>query len=102
MARTTVDDCIQRCENHFELAFGAAGRAREILSGMESKVPVDGDKPVVVALREIAKGETVLNPAPEEEAAAVIAAAAAPPEAESPDEPEPPEADGVLIEKPDE
>ncbi len=58
MARVTVDDCIKKVENPFELALLAAKRAYQISKGSPSKVSEDNDKPVVLALREISEGLT--------------------------------------------
>ena len=58
MARVTVEDCIERIPNRFELVMLAAKRSREISSGSSLTVERDNDKNPVVALREIAD-ETV-------------------------------------------
>ncbi len=58
MARVTVEDCVERVPNRFELVLLAAQRARNISRGEEITVDRDNDKNPVVALREIA-GETV-------------------------------------------
>lgn len=58
MARVTVEDCIDKVENRFELVLLAAHRARMISSGSPITVDRDNDKNPVVALREIAD-ETV-------------------------------------------
>jgi DNA-directed RNA polymerase subunit omega len=55
MARVTVEDCIDKVENHFDLVLLAAHRARELSTGAEITVPRDNDKNPVVALREIAE-----------------------------------------------
>ncbi len=55
MARVTVEDCVDKVANHFELVMLAAHRAREIAAGAELTVPRDNDKNPVVALREIAE-----------------------------------------------
>src|SRR6476619_7392605 len=54
MARVTVEDCIDKVENRFELVLVAAHRARMISSGQQITVDRDNDKNPVVALREIA------------------------------------------------
>jgi DNA-directed RNA polymerase subunit omega len=54
MARVTVEDCIDKIENRFELVLLAAHRARLISSGQPIQVERDRDKNPVVALREIA------------------------------------------------
>ena len=58
MARVTVEDCIDKVENRFELVLLASHRARVIASGSPITVARDNDKNPVVALREIAD-ETV-------------------------------------------
>jgi DNA-directed RNA polymerase subunit omega len=58
MARVTVEDCIERIPNRFELVMKAAQRARGISAGAPLTVDRDNDKNPVVALREIAE-ETV-------------------------------------------
>jgi len=58
MARVTVEDCVDKVPNRFDLVLLAAQRAREISGGAELTVDRDRDKNPVVALREIAD-ETV-------------------------------------------
>ena len=58
MARVTVEDCIEKVQNRFDLVLIAASRARQIMAGAEITVPEDRDKNSVIALREIAE-ETV-------------------------------------------
>ena len=55
MARLTVEDCLPHVDNRFHLVLVAAKRARQIAMGGEPLVPVDNDKPTVLALREIAE-----------------------------------------------
>ncbi len=55
MARVTVEDCVDKVENRFELVLLAAHRARMISSGQQLLVERDKDKNPVVALREIAE-----------------------------------------------
>ncbi|ALG89114.1 DNA-directed RNA polymerase subunit omega [Rhodovulum sp. NI22] len=55
MARVTVEDCVDKVPNRFELVMLAAHRAREITSGSALTVDRDNDKNPVVALREIAE-----------------------------------------------
>ncbi|HRX70640.1 MAG: DNA-directed RNA polymerase subunit omega [Candidatus Competibacteraceae bacterium] len=57
MARITVEDCLDRVDNRFELVLIAARRARELALGREPLVPWENDKPTVVALRELADGK---------------------------------------------
>jgi len=54
MARVTVEDCVDKVENRFELVLLSAHRARMIASGSSLTVARDNDKNPVVALREIA------------------------------------------------
>ncbi|EJL22196.1 DNA-directed RNA polymerase subunit omega [Novosphingobium sp. AP12] len=54
MARVTVEDCVDKIPNRFDLVLLAAQRAREISGGAELTVDRDRDKNPVVALREIA------------------------------------------------
>ena len=54
MARVTVEDCVTKIPNRFELVMVASQRARNISAGMELEVERDNDKNPVVALREIA------------------------------------------------
>lgn len=57
MARLTVEDCLPFVENRFQLVLVASKRARQIAMGSTPLVPVDNDKPTVLALREIAEGK---------------------------------------------
>ena len=57
MARVTVEDCLQNVDNRFELVMLATRRARQMRAfGAEPMVPIENDKPTVLALREIAEG----------------------------------------------
>jgi len=57
MARVTVEDCLEKIPNRFELIMVASKRARQLLTtGEAPTVPWDNDKATVVALREIAAG----------------------------------------------
>ena len=56
MARVTVEDCVDKIQNRFELVLLAAHRGRNLSSGAELLVERDNDKNPVVALREIANG----------------------------------------------
>lgn len=56
MARVTVEDCLDNVENLFQLVLVASKRARQLSNGAEATVPIDRDKPTVVALREVAEG----------------------------------------------
>lgn len=59
MARVTVEDCVDKISNRFDLVLMAAQRARQISGGAELTIDRDRDKNPVVALREIAE-ETVI------------------------------------------
>jgi DNA-directed RNA polymerase subunit omega len=56
VARITVEDCVARIPNMFQLVLVAAKRARQLANGAEPMVDWENDKPTVVALREIAEG----------------------------------------------
>ena len=56
MARITVEDCIEKVNNRFELVLLATKRARQIARGAAPLVDEEKDKPTVIALREIADG----------------------------------------------
>ena len=56
MARVTVDDCLKRIPNRFQLTLAATYRARQITMGSTPLVEAGRDKPTVIALREIANG----------------------------------------------
>lgn len=75
MARLTVEDCLGRIGNRYDLVLLASKRARQIAMGSDPLVSEEGDKPTVVALREIAAGlitteniDTIARPPSEEEA----------------------------------
>ena len=55
MARVTVEDCIDKVDNRFDLVLLASHRARMVSSGAQITIPRDNDKNPVVALREIAE-----------------------------------------------
>ena len=56
MARITVEDCLTNVENLFQLVLLASQRARRLANGAEPTLPLENDKPTVLALREIAAG----------------------------------------------
>ena len=56
MARITVEDCLNRIDNRFEMVMTATKRARPIANGADPLVEEENDKPTVIALREIADG----------------------------------------------
>jgi DNA-directed RNA polymerase subunit omega len=61
MARVTVEDCVVKIPNRFELVLVAAQRARDIASGSSETIERDNDKNPVIALREIAEGTLLLD-----------------------------------------
>jgi len=57
MARITVEECLDKVDNRFELVLVAAKRARQIATGgKDPMVQEESDKPTVIALREIEEG----------------------------------------------
>lgn len=61
MARITVEDCLKKIPNRFQMVLVAAYRARHLTQGYYAPKVEAKDKPAVVALREIAKGEVGLE-----------------------------------------
>lgn len=59
MARVTVEDCLEFVSTNYELVLKASKRARDISEGAQPLVEEDNDKPVVIALREIAENISV-------------------------------------------
>ena len=57
MARITVDDCLKRIPNRFQLTLAATYRARQLSAGASPLVEPNRDKSTVIALREIATGK---------------------------------------------
>lgn len=57
MARITIEDCLERIPNRFELTLAATNRARQISAGSTPMLEADRDKPTVIALREVAAGK---------------------------------------------
>lgn len=65
MARITVDDCLKRIPNRFDMTLVATARARQLAIGSSPMVEPLRDKPTVIALRELAQGKVdmdILNP----------------------------------------
>ena len=56
MARLTVEDCLERMDNRYDLVLLASKRARQLAIGADPLVEEENDKPTVIALREIAEG----------------------------------------------
>lgn len=61
MARVTVDDCLKRIPNRFQMTLAATYRARQLASGATPLVESEKDKPTVIALREIGTGKVGLE-----------------------------------------
>jgi len=61
MARITVEDCLHRIPNRFQLTLAATYRARQLTAGNTPMVEADRDKPCVIALREVAAGKVGLE-----------------------------------------
>ena len=61
MARGTVEDCVLKVPNRFELVLLAAQRAKNIAAGSAPSVDRDNDKNTVIALREIAEDKIALD-----------------------------------------
>jgi DNA-directed RNA polymerase subunit omega len=57
MARITVDDCLKRIPNRFQLTLAATYRARQLAQGGSPQLEANRDKPTVIALREVAAGK---------------------------------------------
>lgn len=57
MARITVDDCLKKIPNRFDMTLAATLRARQLATGATPMVDAGRDKPTVVALRELAQGK---------------------------------------------
>jgi DNA-directed RNA polymerase subunit omega len=61
MARVTVDECLKRIPNRFELTLAATFRARQLTMGSTPLVEAGRDKATVIALREIGAGKVGLE-----------------------------------------
>lgn len=64
MARVTIEDCLKKIPNRFQLTLAATYRARQLTIGSAPQVELekgDKDKPTVIALREIAAGKVGLE-----------------------------------------
>ncbi len=64
MARITVEDCLKRIPNRFQLTLAATYRARQLTAGGTPQIELeagDNDKPTVIALREVAAGKVGLE-----------------------------------------
>lgn len=61
MARVTVDDCLNKVPNRFQMTLAATYRARQLANGATPLVEPGRDKPTVIALREMAAGKVGLE-----------------------------------------
>ena len=61
MARITIEDCLKRIPNRFQLTLAATYRARQLAQGGTPMVEASRDKPTVIALREMAAGKVGLE-----------------------------------------
>ena len=61
MARVTIEDCIKRVPNPFDLVLFASQRAKELKKGEDSELNKENDKNSVISLREIAQNKIILN-----------------------------------------
>ncbi|MBI4293901.1 MAG: DNA-directed RNA polymerase subunit omega [Betaproteobacteria bacterium] len=61
MARITVEDCLKRIPNRFQLTLVATYRARQLAQGGSPMIEENRDKPTVIALRELAQGKIGLE-----------------------------------------
>ncbi len=61
MARITVEDCLDKVDNRFQLVLLASKRARQLAQGAEPLLEWENDKPTVMALREIAEDKIGLE-----------------------------------------
>ncbi|MDH3316676.1 MAG: DNA-directed RNA polymerase subunit omega [Gammaproteobacteria bacterium] len=91
MARITVEDCVEKIGNRFELVLVATKRARQIARGSTPMVEEENDKATVLALREIAEGKVDVSimdqePEPVDEEVEELGIALGAPVPESPKE----------------
>jgi DNA-directed RNA polymerase subunit omega len=80
MARITVEDCLAKVPNRFELALAAARRAKQLLKGARPLVEAD-NKELVIALREIAAGKIEVKRGDDQSRTSSASAQGADPEA---------------------
>jgi len=57
MARVTIDDCLKKIPNRFQMTLAATYRARQLANGATPMVETNKDKPTVIALRELGLGK---------------------------------------------
>ena len=61
MARITVEDCLEKVDNQYDLVLLAKERTAQLNSGAEMLVPEDNDKKTIISLREIGDGKININ-----------------------------------------
>ena len=61
MARITVEDCLEKIDNQYELVLLAKERTCQLIAGDQALVPEDNDKKTVISLREIGEGKISIN-----------------------------------------
>ena len=61
MARVTIDDCLKKVPNRFQMTLAVTYLARQIANGATPMVEANRDKPTVIALRELALGKVGLE-----------------------------------------
>ena len=61
MARITVEDCLKKVDNHYDLVLLAKERTSQLNAGAEMLVPEDNDKKTIISLREISEGKVQVD-----------------------------------------
>lgn len=61
MARITIEDCVKRVPNRFELVIAAVHRAKQLLKGAKPLIENVNNKHIVISLREIAAGKVIIE-----------------------------------------
>ena len=61
MARITVEDCLKKVDNHYDLVLLAKERTSQLNAGAEMLVPEENDKKTIISLREISEGKVQVN-----------------------------------------
>ena len=61
MARITVEDCLKKVDNHYDIVLLAKERTSQLNAGAEMLVPEDNDKKTIISLREISEGKVQVD-----------------------------------------
>lgn len=61
MARITIEDCVKRITNRFELVMAAVQRTKQLMNGAKPLIENVNNKHIVIALREIAAGKVIIE-----------------------------------------